>query len=92
MPHKIPSEPWEVVGADIFTLNNENYLCIADYHNKLAIIKKSEDLFADNLIVACEIIFPEYGLPRKIMSGAGGNFISEKFFKTVNMKCEPSSS
>ena len=29
----IPSKPWEVIGPDMFTLNNKNYLCIADYHS-----------------------------------------------------------
>ena len=26
--HEIPGKPWEVLGADTFTLNNKNYLCI----------------------------------------------------------------
>ena len=30
---------------------------------------------AESLIIACKAIFPEYGLPKKIMSDAGGNFI-----------------
>ena len=38
--HDIPIRPWYVVGADMFTLNNKNYLCIVDYHSKFLIIKK----------------------------------------------------
>ena len=38
-----------------------------------------EGLSADNLILACKLFFSEYGLPKKIMSDASGNFISEKF-------------
>ena len=34
---------------------------------------------AESLILACKVIFLEYGLPKRIMSDAGGNFISEKF-------------
>ena len=36
-------------------------------------------MYADSLILACKVIFSEFGLPKKIMSDAGGNFISDKF-------------
>ena len=54
-----------------------------------------EDLSADSWILACKIIFLEYGLPRKIMSDEGSNFISEKFetfCKTLSIECAKSSS
>ena len=38
-----------------------------------------EDLSADNWMLTCKIIFAEFGLPKKIMSDSGGNFISYKF-------------
>ena len=47
------STPWKVVGADMFTLHNKNYLCIVDYHSKFPLINKTEDLSADSLILAC---------------------------------------
>ena len=34
---------------------------------------------AESLIIACRVIFSEYGLQKKIMSDAAGNFISDKF-------------
>ena len=79
----------------MFSLSNKNYLCIVDYHSKFPIIKKMEDLLADSLILACIIIFSEYGLSRKIMSDTGANFISEKFEKfcrKLNIECAVSSS
>ena len=42
-----------------------------------------EDLLEDSFILACQIIFSEYGLPRKIMSETGGIFISEEFENSV---------
>ena len=89
MHHKIPRKPWEVIGADIFTLHNKN--CIVDYHSNFPIKKKMED----NLILACKIILLEHGLPRNIMSDADNNFISEeieKFHKRLNIECAASSS
>ena len=37
--HDILLKPWEVLGADIFLLNNKNYLCVVDYHSKFLVIK-----------------------------------------------------
>ena len=72
-----------------------NFPCIVDYHSKCPVIKKMEDLSADSLILTCKIIFSEYGLVMKIMSGADGNFISDKFqrfCKTLNIEQAVSSS
>ena len=57
MHHKTPRKPWDVVGTDTFILHNKNYLCIVDYHSKIPIIKNTEDLSADSLILACKITF-----------------------------------
>ena len=47
------------------------------YHSKFPVIKKTQDISADSLILTCKIVFSEYSLPRKIMSDAGSNFISD---------------
>ena len=63
---------------DIFQLNNKNYLCIVDYCSKFPVVEKIEGLSTDSLISALKHVFAEYGIPKGIMSDAGGNFISEK--------------
>ena len=88
MPY-ILARPWEVIGADMITLNNKHYLCIIDYHSKFTVIKKTEDLSADSLILTCKIIFAEYELPKKIMSDSGGSFVSDKFktfYRSLNIE------
>ena len=77
--HDIPLRPWEVVGADVLHFNNKNYLCVVDYNSKFPIIKRLEGLSAENLINTRKIIFAEYGIPQKIMSDAGTNFVSDRF-------------
>ena len=79
----------------MFTLNNKYYLCIVDYHSQFPIVKRAEDMSAENLILACKVIFSEYGLPKRIMSDAGGNFISDnfrQFCKCMNIEQVTSSS
>ena len=68
----------------MFQLNNKNYLCVIDYHSKFPVVKKMEGLSADSLISAFKAVFSEYGIPKKIMSDAGGNFISEKLKNFCN--------
>ena len=79
--HKIPLRPWEVLGADVFHFNNKNYLCIVDYHSKFPVVKRMEGLSTENLITTAKVIFAEYGIPCKLMSDAGTNFVSDKFRK-----------
>ena len=82
--HDIPLKPLKVIGADMFQLNNKNYLCIFDYHSKFPVIKRMEGLSAASLIAVVKIIFAEYGILHRLMSEAGCNFISEKFINFCN--------
>ena len=75
--HDIPASPWGVIGVDMSTLNNKHNLYIIDYHSKFPIIKTTENLSADSLILMSKFIFAEYGLPKKIMSDSSGNFVSD---------------
>ena len=57
--HEIPGKPWAVIGTDMFTMYNEKYLCIVDYHIKFPIIKKMYEFLVESLILACKIVFAE---------------------------------
>ena len=79
----------------MFTVNTKHYLCIVEYHSKFPVIKKTEDLSADSLILMCKVIFEEFGLSKKIISDLGGNFISDTFktfCKSLNIEQTFSSS
>ena len=82
--HDIPLRSWEVVGADVFHLKNKHYLCIVDYNSKFPVIKRLEGLSSDNLINAVKIIFAEYGIPQKIISDLGTNFVADRFWQVCN--------
>ena len=73
--HDIPLRPWEIIEADVFHFNNKNYLCIVDYNSKFPVIKRLGGLSAENLINTIKITFAKYGIPQKIMSDAGTNFV-----------------
>ena len=79
--HDILLRPWDGLGTDVFHFNNKNYLCLVDYHSKFLVVKRMEGLSTENLIPTTKIIFAEYGIPHKIMSYTGTNFVSDKFKK-----------
>ena len=78
-----------MLGADVFHFNNKNYLCIVDYHSKFPIVKRLEGLLAESLITTIKVTFAEYGIPQKVMSDTGTNFVSDKFWqfcKTITVE------
>ena len=82
--YDIQMRRWDVIGVDMFQLNNRNYICIVHYYSKFLLVQRMDGLSADSLIAAVNIIFAEYGIPHRIMSDAGSNFISEKFKNFCN--------
>ena len=76
--NEIPDQPWDKVGASIYTLINSHFLCITDYHSKFPAVEQAERLSAGKLVRYCKIIFTEYGLSCKITLDAGTNFLSDK--------------
>ena len=63
IPHRILAKPWEVVGSDIFMVNNETLLCIVDYYSKFPVVKKVENMLVEDLIQATKAVFIKLGLP-----------------------------
>ena len=45
-----------LLGYDIFAINNRHYLCIVGYHGKFPVIKQMKGLSTGNLIQTCRII------------------------------------
>ena len=42
IPYDILCKPWEVVGADILSIDNTKLLCIVDYNSKYSFMKKTD--------------------------------------------------
>ena len=67
IPLKVLVKPWEVVGTDIFMVNNKNVLCIVDYYSKFLVMKKVESMSPEDLIKAIKVIFGKFGLPKNLV-------------------------
>ena len=57
----------------------QNTLYFVDYYGKFPVVKKTDDLLADNMIGVVKIVSAKYGLPKKTVLDAGTNLIPDKF-------------
>ena len=60
IPYDILCKPWEVVGADVLSINNNTLLCVVNYYSKFLIVQKTYALSADDLIRVAKIVFSEF--------------------------------
>ena len=58
--------PWEVVGVGMFSINNYTLLSIVDYNSKFPIIKKADNITANDLDKVAKIVCEEFGLSKKM--------------------------
>ena len=66
--------------AGIISISSNMLLCTVDYYSRFPIVKKACGLSADDdMIRAPKIMFAEFEHPKKIVSDAGTNFISNHF-------------
>ena len=75
---KLPNLLWETAGTYIF-YRWWNTDVNVDYYRKFSIMKRADEPSADDLFRAIKVIFTEFGLPKKTVSDAGTNFMSDWF-------------
>ena len=78
-PTPIPDGPWQLVGSDLFTLNNEDYLVIVDYYSKFFELAKLEDTRSKTIIMHMKSAFARHGIPYEVRSENGPQYTSRDF-------------
>ncbi|XP_061127410.1 uncharacterized protein K02A2.6-like [Syngnathus typhle] len=79
MPSELPERPWQKVGADLFTLNNSNYVLLVDYYSRFVEIAKLTPTRSEDVIVHLKSIFSRHGIPEFFYSDNGPQFSSQQF-------------
>ena len=63
--YELSCKPLELVGADVFSINNNKLSCIINYYSKFPLIKKANGLSEDDLIRTGKLMFESFGYHRK---------------------------
>lgn len=80
MPHEVPTRPWQVIATDLFTLENKDYLLVADTYSKYPIVRYLRGQATSSIIIQhLKEIFAEHGTPEKVISDNGPQYSSSKF-------------
>ena len=79
MPHKVPSRPWEKVGANIFEHDDKEYLIMVDYYSNFWEVDRLPDMKASTVILKLKNHFARYGCLVQVVSDNGPQFSSDKF-------------
>lgn len=72
-PHETPSTPWTKLATDLFTLDNNNYLLITDYHSKYPVVYQLRDTSSATVAHLTAETLSLLGTPREIISDNAPN-------------------
>ena len=79
MSWEIPSRPWQIVGQDLFTINQKDYLITVDFYSDFWEVDKLGDTRSKTVIRHTKQQFARHGIPMKIITDNGPQFVSQDF-------------
>lgn len=74
-----PSKPFEMVHADILTINQERYLTVIDAFSKYAQVYQISDCTAPNIVKAFLTLCTHHGFPINLTTDRGTEFTNQVF-------------
>ena len=79
LQHEMPSRPFEKIAADIFFLDGQNFLLVADYYSKMPFVKTLKSMTSKETIDFLESVFAIHGIPKTLISDNARRFTSFEF-------------
>ena len=68
LPHDIPDGLWQVLATDIFHLDGNDYVIVADYYSKMPFVRHlTSNSTSATVISALKQLFGEHGIPCKLL-------------------------
>lgn len=85
VPQEIPTRPWQILATDLFHLDGEDYLLVADYYSKFDVVKRIPKGKANSSMIVNMLkeICAEYGTPERLVSDNGPQYTSQLFQQFV---------
>ncbi|GFS27367.1 endogenous retrovirus group K member 11 Pol protein [Elysia marginata] len=78
-PHKIPGRPWQRLAADLFEIDGQQFLLVADYYSKMPFVKSLTKITSSACIDYLKSLFVVHGIPDELITDNGRQFVSEEF-------------
>ena len=66
--HEIADCPWQKIGADVFTLDGTDYLCVVDYYSSYFEVGRLESKTAASVAKKLRKQFSVHGIPNQLIS------------------------
>ncbi|KAL3999170.1 nuclear receptor co-repressor 2 [Sarotherodon galilaeus] len=79
-PHSVPERPWQKIGVDLFTFDQQEYLLLVDYYSKFIEVEwLKSDTRSATVITHLKSQFARHGIPETVISDNGPQFSSREF-------------
>ena len=69
--HDMPKKVWRKVGADLFSILNQNFVIVVDYTSKYFEISLLPNTLSETVINHTKSIFARHGIPETVISDNG---------------------
>jgi hypothetical protein len=79
IPTEIPEYPWQIIGTDLFTWENKNYLIVVDYYSRYFEVKELPNMRSATVINRMKGIMARWGICEKVISDGGPCYKSQEF-------------
>ena len=80
LPHDIPDGPWQVLATDIFHLDGNDYVIVADYYSKMPFVQRlTSNSTSTTVISVLKQLFGQHGIPHKLLSDNGPQYDCVEF-------------
>ena len=76
LAREVPDMPWQTVATDLFLMDGEMYVVIVDYYSRYFEIEWLQNATSEALIGKTKAVFSRQGIPQKVMSDNGLQYLS----------------
>lgn len=76
---ELPGRPFEKLAADIFQLDGQNFLLLADYFSKMPFVKSLKNMTSQEVINYMQSVFAIHGIPKTLITDNAMQFTSSEF-------------
>ena len=77
--HDMPSQPWETLSTDLFELDGNQYVLVADHYSRMPFVRQLKNTVSASVIQFMKELFAVHGVPRRVYSDNGPQYASRQF-------------